>query len=750
MPKMDEGALRAQLEAQKADALASTRSSKLTTDRAAALNYYMGDVSEDIPDIDGRSRAVSTDVSDTVEGLMPVLMEIFAASDEVVEFAPVGPEDVQAAKQETDYVNHVFMQKNPGFMVLYSFIKDALLSKMGIVKIWTEENTRQERETFYDQPDDSFALLAGDKDLDIIAHSVRDTPYGPLHDVTVERTKSFKCHRVMAVPPEEFGVSREARDIKTCNYCFHEVRRTQADLIADGYDADQVKALPEYSWTGTNQEALARDTVDENQAGQGAGELNRSSRMVIITEHHVRMDYMGDGKTALYRVTTGGQQGEILYKDGELQVIEENRIPMAVMSPIVVTHRLIGRSVADLVMDIQRIKTALMRSLLDNTYMSVNPRPEVAETFATEQTLDDLLTMRPGQPIRTKQPGGITWQKVPFVGADILPVIQFMDTTREWRTGVSRQSQGVDPNALQNQVATIANQMQSAADQKVKLIARIFAETGVRDMFALLHAEIRENGDQQQIVRLRNQWVPIDPQDWRERDDMTINVGLGTGSKQEELAKLQLIIGAQTQAIQVGLVSRQNLYNSARELVRLSGRKDCESYFVDPSAPPAQNPAEAPIPPPENPQVAQAAQQNQATMAANQQKAALEQQKAQADAQRETAQAQSEIAIANQKFELEKQLKLLDAQIAAQRHQMDLEMANHKMALQAQAAQAKQAQAAATEQHNGQAVDMKAIGDHLTNLLNAHTQTITTALHSTAKRIRKHPDGSFTTEMLVQ
>jgi hypothetical protein len=321
--------------------------------------------------------------------------------------------------------------------------------------------------------------------------------------------------------------------------------------------------------------------------------------------------------------------------------------------------------------------------------MAVNPRPEVAEALATEQTLDDLLVMRPGQPIRVKQPGGINWQEVPFVGGSILPVIQFMDTTREWRTGVSRQSQGVDPNALQNQVATIANQMQSASDAKVKLIARIFAETGIKDLFVLLHAEIRENGDQEQIVRLRNQWVPVDPTEWRERQDMTVNVGLGTGSKEQELAKLQLLIQAQTQAIAVGLVSKQNLYNAARELVRLSGRKDPDTYFVNPSAPPdPNNPNAAPIPPPADPQAAQAQQD----MATNQQKFQLEQQKAAADQAREAAQAQSEIAVANQKFELEKAGKMLDAQHQREKHEQEMERGRQQMAIAMLKAQQRQQQ----------------------------------------------------------
>ena len=237
--------------------------------------------------------------SDTIEGLMPTLMEIFAGSDDTISFAPFGPEDVQAAQQETDYVNYVFNQKNPGFMVLYSFIKDALLSKMGIIKVWTEVESRTEKETYYDQPDDQFALLAANKDFEIVAHSEHPTDYGTLHDVTIERSKDYKCHKVMAVPPEEFGISRTARNIKDATYCFHEVRRTQIDLIQDGYDEDQIRSLPDNSGEmQTNTESMARDSVDETQMGLGGTGANRATRWLTVTEHHIWMDYLQNGKAS--------------------------------------------------------------------------------------------------------------------------------------------------------------------------------------------------------------------------------------------------------------------------------------------------------------------------------------------------------------------------------------------------------------------------------------------------------------------
>ena len=699
MPKLTATDLRALLAAEKADALSAMSASKLSQERAAALDYYLGDMSRDMPAPDGRSRAVSTDVADTVEGLMPTLMDIFTAGDEVVRFEPVGPEDVAAAEQETDYVNHVFMQQNPGFLVLYSFIKDALLSKVGIVKVWWETREAYERETYLDQPEDAFALIVADPAVEVIAHSQRTVdgqqrtdeagpssvlrpPSSVLHDVTVQTTRTYRCARVEGVPPEEFGIARHARSIRDADYCFHEVLKSESKLIEQGYDREQVEKLPSYVVADTI-EAQARDTVDEGTARQGDDGLNGASRLIRITEHYVRMDYEGDGiareaaaredgreppdarkrpGAALYRVTTGGDEGEVLTRDGEPDVIEEDAIPFAAMTPVIVTHRFFGRSIADLVMDIQRIKTALLRALLDNAYLANNPRTEVPESHAGETTLDDLLVSRPGGIVRTKMPGGLGVIKHPDIGGHVFPLLQYQDAAREWRTGVSRQGQGVDPNALQNQVATIANQMFNAAQAKAKLIARIFAETGIRDLFSLLHMTIRKNGSRSQTVRLRNRWVTVDPREWKNRSDMTINVGLGTGGKSEQLAHLNMIIGAQEKAIAAGLVSPKNLYNAAKELTKLAGHKNVDMFFTAPGTPPDPNdPTSAPIKPPADPKLMEL-----------ERKAEIEKLQAEADIATQNRKTQAELVLSERKFELEKELKLLDAQIKREQHEQGM------------------------------------------------------------------------------
>ncbi len=708
MPKMPTSELKAMLTAEKLDALAAMRASKLSSERAHAMDYYNGDMSRDMPAQDGRSRAVSTDVADTIDGLMPSLMEIFAGSDDVVRFEPFGPEDVAAAEQETDYVNHVFMQRNPGFLILYSFIKDALLSKVGIVKVWWEEREEESRETYLDQPDDAFALLVADPEVEIVAHSERpdpsfrpaamplqmsppmlaggpmaptgpgagtvapaapasvtpalaapapgapaaphddDAPVPMLHDVTVVTRKTVGQAHVQGVPPEEFGISRFARSLKDCGYCFHEVIKREEDLIADGYDRDEIKAIPSYTML-TNPEELARDTVDEHMAAGGDEGINEVNRQIKITEHYVRMDYEGNNKPALYRVTTGGDQGEVLTRDGEPEIVRVDTPPFAAMTPVIVTHRFFGRSIADLVMDIQRIKTALLRSILDNAYLAVNPRVEVSEAHATETTLDDLLVSRPGGIVRTKMPGGVSWQTVPAIAGEIFPVLEYADATREWRTGVNRQAQGLDANALQNTSATAAMQVYSAAQARMKLIARIFAETGIRDLFSLLHAIIRKNGSQAATVRLRNQWVTVDPRDWKKRNDLTINVGLGTGGKSERLAHVMAVINLQKEALAGGLtnlVNVQNLYNSAAEVVKLVDLKNVDQFFTDPKT-------QAPPQPRPDPKLMQIQTQAQ-----------LDAQQAQGQLAMQDHKAQRDAALAQQRFELDRQMALLQHELA--------------------------------------------------------------------------------------
>jgi hypothetical protein len=568
-----------------------------------------------------------------------------------------------------------------------------------------------------------------------------------MHDVTLVTTKKLAQAKVMGVPPEEFGIERGARSIKDCNYCFHDVvTKTKAQLIAEGYDAEQINALQPYTGL-TDIETNARDTLQEHMfSGDG---LNAAASPVKITEHYVRMDYEGKGRPCLYQVITGGELGDILRKDGKDCIEPFDQIPFAATTPVPMTHRFFGRSVADLVMPLQREKTAMKRGALDNLYLVVNPRVEVAEQNAGPNTLDDLLVSRPGGVVRTKTPGGLAWQQVPDVTGSVYPMLQYLDAELETKTGVSKQSQGIDANALQNQSATAVAQVFSASQMRVKLIARIMAE-GVRDMFGLLHATIRKHGQEQQTVRLRNKWVDVDPRNWKTRDDMTINVGLGAGGKAQQFAQTMAIANVQKEMVAGGkanLVDDAKLYNTAAELTKIMGHKNPDRFFNDPDAkdPQTGQLLHPPVPPPPDPKVAIEQMKAKNDQDANAQKAMLEKQKADNDAQHQLIKTQAQIQLEREKAQLEKEMALIDAALKqaedsrkAQLHEQQMQhnsiehghrvatmqLGNEKTSHEIQAGKEKHTHATkdhVTASHEG---IMKALGDHAAMLEQERNQPV--------------------------
>jgi hypothetical protein len=539
-------------------------------------------------------------------------------------------------------------------------------------------------------------MMQGDPQA-MMSQALVPQPKPVTHDVVITTTKKVSQARVMGVPPEEFGIERGARTIVDCNYCFHETNQSVSSLISQGYDEKQVKGIAS-STNAPSTEDLSRDTVDE-EAPEGDS-LNEMARQVRVTEHYIRMDYEGKGQTCIYKVTTAGEGGDILKLDGKDDIEKVDVYPFAAGTPVPQPHRFFGRSIADLVMQIQREKTAMKRGALDNMYLHNNPRPEIAESHAGVNTIDDLLVSRHGAPIRTKLPGGLVWQVVPDITGSIYPMLQYLDADLESKTGLSKQTQGIDANALQNQSATAVAQVFSASQLRVKLIARVLAE-GVRDMFSLLHGTIRKHGQQKQTVRLRNNWTDVDPRQWKTRQDMTINVGLGTGGKAQQFAQVMALANVQKEMIAGGkphLVDDQALFNMASELTKIMGYKNPDKFFNDPSAkdPQTGQPLHPPVPPPEDPAVqvakvkAQTDQQalqakSQLDAQADERKAQIETVQAQADMVTEQQKLQGEMQLAQQKFELEKELKLMEFQLKKQMHDDEMQMRReqHQQAMQA-------------------------------------------------------------------
>ena len=557
--------------------------------------------------------------------------------------------------------------------------------------------------------------------MDIAASQQLMVPPQPVtHDVTIVTTKKLAQVKVMGVPPEEFGIERGARSIKDCNYCFHEVvTKTEGQLIAEGYDEEQIKSLSDYTGL-TEIETLARDTVAEHLTVNGSGGVNSASRLVKITEHYIRMDYEGTGRPCLYQVMTGGDQGTILKRDGKDCIVKFDAIPFATTTPVPVPHRFFGRSIADLVMPIQREKTALKRGMLDNLYLHNNPRVEVPESTSGPNTLDDLLVSRPGGIVRTKTPGGLQWQVVPDITGSIFPALQYLDAESEARTGLSKQTQGIDANALQNQSATAVAQVFSASQMRMKLIARVMAE-GVRDMFSLLHATIRKHGQQAETVRLRNKWVNVDPRQWKNRMDMTINVGLGSGGKAQQFAQLMALAGIREKLIAGGksnLVDDSGIYNLAAEITKTMGHKNPDKFFNDPTEkdPQTGQLLHPPPPPPVDPKVMQIQMQAQLDEKADQRKAGIESVQAQADIETQKQKTEAEMIQTERDFALKKELAVLQAQLEQQKfaaeearkerefeQKMQFEREKHQAAL----AQGALGMAATAQSHDAKMEQMK-------------------------------------------
>lgn len=571
----------------------------MASDRMRALDYYLG--KQIYPTKKGQSAVVSREVLDTIEWTMPALLKVFTASDEVVRFDPVGPEDEAIADQATDFCNLIWQRDNPGFLNLHTWVKDALINGLGVLKIWWEDDPVITSHTLTGLSQDQIALVMQDPELEITAADEYPVPggQGNAYDLQVKRSKPNGRVRIECVPPEEYlflpSVKTDADPGQG-----HRRRVTQSDLIASGFDPAIVDDLPtadeddaygershRFPESGGIMDSITRDSRD------------RASRIVQITEWYTRLDVNSDGVAEFVKITLGGTNESKL-----LDIEEVDAPPFAILSPVLMPHKLAGLSVADLVMDLQEIKSSITRQMLNSLYLANNPR-----TWAVDGQVNipELLTSQPGGVVRVKAPGMVGELNTTFVAQQAFPMLEYIDRTLEGRTGVSRMLQGMDADVLHGggaagamQTATGVAAMQSAAQQRVELIARVFAETGIKRAFRLILSLVTKYQQSERIVRLRNQWVPIDPRSWNADMDLTTEVGLGTGNKQEQTAQLMVILNEQKQAMQaggMGMVTPANVYATLSKLIQLSGLKNVDPYFMDP-AKQQQQPQQPPPPDP--------------------------------------------------------------------------------------------------------------------------------------------------------
>jgi hypothetical protein len=640
---------------------------ELNAQREKALQYIKG-VMDDVPSLPGRSSACSTDVSDAIEMALPDLIEIFTGED-IATFRPVGPEDVDAAQQETDYVKHVFFEENPGFLNLYSAIKDALSIKTGVFKVFGEE---------YEEPEEEFE----GQSLDQLASAVQkhgDRVYlksdlGDMTDpeMTVDfciRAKKKWRARVMAVPPEDFGVSKDTVLLTESPYCFHKTRLRAYELKRRGIDAAKVDALPAYGVID-NQVKQARDRTDQEVDDRGG---LGDHRIVEVIEHYI------DGEDGRYRLLTDGSALTLLEED------EHPTVPFSAITPYIVPHQFIGESVSDRLIEIQKINTVLTRMTLDSGYFALNQRMYVNMDKANDWTIADLLRNEPNVPVRGKGDNAIVPLTSGGLSFDTLSAIEHFSVAGEKRTGIVRNSQGLNPDTLHD-TARGAMALMSESQKRVRLIASILAHTGIKDVFLLLHRLLRQNATQAETVRLRGKWIDIDPSSWANRQDMTIEVGVGSAGKDAEMARLQAgmvtmqeIIGMQG-GVEGPLVKLDNIYAYLKRYFEKGlDFKSAEPFLTDPSV----QSEEPQAPPPPDPAVLEAQAKLQMAQQEAMAKQELAQQQAQADVQLAQVKAQAEIetarAIAQEKAALARaeaeERALLKRQENAEAMQMRREMA---------------------------------------------------------------------------
>ena len=568
------------------------------SERRTAFKYYLGKPYGN--EIEGRSQVVTQDVLEVVENILPSLLRIFTAGEQIVKFDPQGPEDQQMADQCTDYVNYIFMKDNPGFMILYTMFKDALLQKNGFVKHYYREIEKETKEEYVNLTDTEYTSLLMAEDVEILEDFERETEAErgteTLHDVKIIRRKKEGRVVVENVAPEEMFCSKNAKSLTDAQFIAQRVIKTRAEIIAMGFDKKLVDKLPSYSDGFYNQEHTERELYQTESPDTEYQSIDKSTDYVRLVECYTYIDYEKKGKPTLRKITMGGNESIIL--DNE----EIDYIPFSMVTPIPMPHLFFGMSVADLVMDLQLMKSTVLRQTMDNMYLQYNARHLVIDG---QVQLDDLITSRPGGIVRTKGPGAVTPLATPSFLNEGLAMLEKIDELKEARTGISRSQMGADPNTIQKShtTATGVNALVNAATQRIELIARIFAETGVKDLFKCIMQLIIKYQDKSRIIRLRNNFVEMNPADWSDKDmDVSIQVGLGTGNTDQRVNLLSQILQIQQMLVKEGgygrLVDENKIYNTLEKLVVNAGFKSAEPFFVDPSTVP---PPQPPDPMKENP-----------------------------------------------------------------------------------------------------------------------------------------------------
>ena len=660
---MEQNELKSILQAEIDDAIGFIES-ETVEQRKQALEAYLRQPYGN--EVEGKSQIVTGEVAEAIDGALPSLVRIFTGSDDIVVFEPQGPADEASAKQATQYCNWVFSRDNEGVAILHDWFKDALLQKNGILKAYWEDKEDITKERYFDLSNDELAMLMSDETMEIVEQDTTEFPIfdpmgqpvidpmgmpvmGATHNVVVQQKKKSGKVTIENVPPEEFLISKKARTIADSPFVAHRQMLTRSTLMAMGFNKKQVEGLQMGDALAYTPERVARYAAGEQPYQTQTDDP--SMQEIEVFECYVKTDVDGKGIASLVQVFYASN--EILEDAKGKEMVEEvDYVPFHSICPIPIPHKFFGNSLADRTVDLQLIKTTITRQMLDNLYLTNNARVVAVEG---QVNLEDLLTSTAGGVIRAKSPNAVQQLVVQNVASQAFPMLQYLDTIQSKRTGVSDASQGLDPSVLQNVTAAAVASMQQAGAGKIELMARIFAETGVKSLFkGILHLLCKYQ-DKARLVRMRGEFVEFDPRTWANQYDVSINVGLGAGNRQEQMAMLSMVLAKQEQLMgQFGpanpYVSPAQYRGTLGRMVEIAGFKDSAEFYK--AITPEQDQALSNPPP----QQQQMPPEIQALMAKTQAEIQANQAKAQAELQMQQQQMQIDMEMAQQKAALEMQL----------------------------------------------------------------------------------------------
>ncbi len=627
----------------------------IESNRRAALATYLGQPNG--KEVEGRSHVISTDVADAIEWIMPDIVKAFTQNNEVVTFDPVGNGDELQAELESQYVYDILMKDNPGFIILHTFIKDALLQKNGFIKVYYEDCSHAVKESYTGLTEIELNLVLSSPDVKLLEKTEYLLDSIPFFDVKVARQYADKKIKVVSVPPEEFRVCafHNSVDLSNARFTAHVLTVTAGDLVKQGYDKAFVDDLPTAEssagdLTGRQYRFYMQDESDYSTESS----IDPSLREIEIAECYMKMDIDNTGIARMVKVTAAGGDEPTAIID--VEEIDEN--PFISTTAILMSHKLFGLSLYDRLKQIQEQKTTLWRNILDNMYLQNNQRTVVLDG---QVNLDDLMVSRPGGIIRAKNVNAVIPYPTTPLSSDAYKMMDYLDQVRAGRSGAYPEGP-VTENMIGERVGSQGiEKMLTKKEELVGLMIRVIAETGIKPLCYMIRNAVRRHQDVAREYMFRGNWVKVNPTKWKERSHSTVRVGTGSGNRQQQLAAVTQIMMVQEKILaspSQSLVTEHQVYAAANDFAKFSGLPGVSKYLLDPASPEGQ----------QNKQKVEESQKQQQQMLIQKEKAML-------DAQMKVAGAQEQmVKVEAMNVQLKNQNEQLKAQMTAAKQKADFDI----------------------------------------------------------------------------